>query len=136
MKMVFYSDGGARGNPGPAAYAVVACKDDGFVMYEKAEYIGEATNNEAEYRGLIAAIVMAASYSAEEAVFVLDSELVVKQMRGEYRVKAAHLKALRDDAAALAAGIPKVSFRHVGREHPMIARADELLNEKLNAASR
>ncbi len=135
MKMIFYSDGGARGNPGPAAYAVIACKEDGFILYEKAEAIGIATNNEAEYRGLIAGINMAVSYGAYEAEFVTDSELVVKQMAGVYRVKAANLKELRDDAMALAGDIKKVSFRHVKREDPMIVRADALLNAVLDGKS-
>ncbi len=135
MNMLFYSDGGARGNPGPAAYGVIACKADGFILYEKAEHIGNATNNEAEYRGLIAAINMAVSYGAEEAEFVLDSELVVKQMRGDYRVKAENLKRLRDDAVALAGDLKKVSFRHVKREDPMIVRADALLNAILDGKS-
>lgn len=135
MRMVFYSDGGARGNPGPAAFAVIACKADGFVLYEKAEAIGTATNNEAEYRGLIAAINMAVSYGAKEAEFIMDSELVVKQMMGTYRVKAANLKKLRDDAMALAGDLENVSFRHVKREDPMIVRADALLNAVLDGRS-
>ncbi len=135
MRMVLYSDGGARGNPGPAAFAVVACKEDGFVLYEKAECIGVATNNEAEYRGLIAAINMAASYGAQEAEFVMDSELVIKQMRGEFRVKAPNLRRLRDDAMALSGEIPKVRYRHVRRDDPMITRADALLNAALDGKS-
>ena len=132
MRMRFYSDGGARGNPGPAAFAVIVCKEDNFILYEYAKSIGEATNNEAEYMGLISALACAIDYKASAAEFVMDSQLVVKQMQGEYRVKSPHLKKLHQDAKSLAESIGEVSYRHVRREDPLITRADELLNEELN----
>jgi len=133
MNLRLYSDGGARGNPGPAAFAVLVCKEDGTILYEKAECIGTATNNEAEYRGLIAAILLAIEYRAEKAEFVMDSELVIKQMLGQYKVRSLRLKDLHADATALAAGIPHVSYHHVKRNDPMISRADRLLNKALDS---
>ena len=135
MRMKFYSDGGARGNPGPAAFAVIICKEDGFILYEYAKLIGIATNNEAEYKGLISAIGTAIDYKAEEAEFILDSELVVKQMLGEYKVKSENLRRLNEDAKSLAKAIGKTSFRHVRRSDPFITRADEILNLELDKRS-
>ncbi|MDD3398234.1 MAG: ribonuclease HI family protein [Candidatus Methanomethylophilaceae archaeon] len=132
MRMRFYSDGGARGNPGPAAFAVIVCKADGFVLHEYARFIGVATNNEAEYQGLISALGTAIDYKTDDAEFVMDSELVVKQMKGEYKVKSPHLKKLHQDAMSLAKSIGKTEFRHVRREDPKITRADELLNQELD----
>ena len=132
MRMRFFSDGGARGNPGPAAFAVIVCKDDGFILHEYARFLGVATNTEAEYQGLISAMGMAIDYKADAAEFVMDSELVVKQMKGEYKVKSPHLKKLHQDATSLAEAIGDVEFRHVRREDPNISRADELLNLELN----
>jgi ribonuclease HI len=132
MRMKFYSDGGARGNPGLAAFAVVVCKEDGFILHEYARFIGNATNNEAEYQGLISAIGTAIDYKAEEAEFIMDSELVVRQMRGEYKVKSENLRRLHSDANSLAEVIGKTTYRHVRRNDPLISRADELLNQELD----
>lgn len=126
-----YSDGGARGNPGPSAFAIVVTKDD-KIVYEHSEFLGINTNNYAEYRGLIAAMSKAIEFRAEEVEFVMDSELVIKQMRGEYKVKSPNIMDLHRDAEVLSAMIPKITFTHVKRENPMVSRADALLNMEMD----
>lgn len=126
-----YSDGGARGNPGPSAYAIVVTKDD-IVVYEHSEFLGINTNNYAEYRGLIAAISKAIDFKADEVEFIMDSELVINQMNGAYKVKSPNIADLHRDAKALSSLIPKVSFTHVRRENRFISRADSLLNQEMD----
>jgi len=127
MKLTIYSDGGARGNPGISAFAIVVCQGKD-VIYEYSEFLGIRTNNYAEYRGLIAAIAKAIDLCADDVEFVMDSELVIKQMRGEYKVKSPQLFDLHHDAKSLSSAIPKVKFTHVKRADRMISRADALLN--------
>ena len=131
MKLTVYSDGGSRGNPGPSAYAIVVVEND-RIIHEHSEYLGINTNNYAEYRGLIAAIGKALELKETEAEFVMDSELVIKQMRGEYKVKSANIRELHEDAKAMSSLIPKVKFTHVKRENPMVSRADSLLNAEMD----
>jgi len=126
-----YSDGGSRGNPGKSAYAIVVV-EDGEVVHEHAEFLGVHTNNYAEYRGLIAGITKVLEYKAQKAEFVMDSQLVIKQMNGEYKVKSPDMKALYDDAKALSSLIPEVKFRNVRRSQELIPRADALLNEEMD----
>ena len=126
-----YSDGGSRGNPGKSAYAIVVV-EDGEIIHEHAEFLGIHTNNYAEYRGLIAGIAKALDLKAAEAEFVMDSQLVIRQMNGEYRVKNPDMKALYDDAKNLSSMIPKVSFRNVRRSEELIPRADYLLNQEMD----
>lgn len=126
-----YSDGGARGNPGPSAYAIVVTKDDAIV-YEHSEFLGINTNNYAEYRGLIAAISKAIDFKADEVEFVMDSELVINQMNGVYKVKSPNISDLHRDAKALSSLIPKVTFTHVRRANPFVTRADSLLNQEMD----
>lgn len=126
-----FSDGGSRGNPGHSAYAIVVTLD-GKTIHEHSEYLGINTNNYAEYRGLIAGIGKALELGAEEAEFIMDSELVIKQMRGEYKVKSDNIRQLHDDAVALSSMIPKVRFTNVRRSELLIPRADALLNEELD----
>ena len=102
MKARLYTDGGARGNPGPAAYGYVLEAEDGTVLAAEGEAIGVATNNVAEYRGLVAGLAKAVELALDEVEVVSDSELLVKQMRGEYRVKNEALRALSLEAARLA----------------------------------
>src|ERR1700757_3835490 len=99
VKATLYTDGGARGNPGPAAFAYVLEADDGTVLAAHGERIGVATNNVAEYRGLVAGLEKAAELGLGEVEVVSDSELLVKQMRGEYRVKNEALRELSVEAA-------------------------------------
>lgn len=131
MKVTVYSDGGSRGNPGKSAYAIVVVSN-GRVVHEHAEFLGVHTNNYAEYRGLIAAINKAIEFGADEAEFVMDSQLVIRQMTGEYRVKNPDMAVLHADAEALAALIPKVSYRNVRRSEEHIPRADALLNAEMD----
>ncbi len=132
MRARLYTDGGARGNPGPAAYGFVLEADDGTVLAAEGEAIGEATNNVAEYRGLVAGLARAAELAVPEVEVRSDSELLVKQMRGEYRVKNQALKTLSLEAARLAREIGKVHYVHVRREKNELA--DRLVNEALDAA--
>jgi ribonuclease HI len=126
------TDGGARGNPGPAAYAYVLEAEDGTVLYAQGEAIGVATNNVAEYRALVEGLRRAVESGVDELEVVSDSELIVKQMRGEYRIKNEALRALADEAAALARRIRLVTYTAVRREHNELA--DRLVNEALDAA--
>lgn len=126
-----YSDGGSRGNPGPSAYAIVVT-ENGKVIHEHSEFLGVHTNNYAEYRGLIAGLTKAIQLGAQEAEFVMDSQLVIRQMTGEYRVKSDAIKELHEDAKNLASMIPKVRFTNVRRSELLIPRADALLNEEMD----
>jgi ribonuclease HI len=127
-----FTDGGARGNPGPAAFAYVLEAEDGTVLASHGETIGVATNNVAEYSGLVAGLRKAAELHVPELEIVSDSELLVKQMRGEYRVKNEALRSLSLEAARLARQIGKVEYRHVKRAQNELA--DRLVNEALDAA--
>ena len=124
-------DGGARGNPGPAAVGVVIRDAGGEVIADAAEPIGNATNNVAEYRALIRGIELAAQNGATELELYGDSELVVKQIRGEYKVKDAGLKPLHAEARAALSAFQTWSFAHVRREQN--AEADALVNQALDA---
>jgi ribonuclease H / adenosylcobalamin/alpha-ribazole phosphatase len=126
-----YTDGGARGNPGPAAYAYVLEAEDGSVLAAHGETIGVATNNVAEYRALVAGLEKAVEAGVSELEVVSDSELIVKQMRGEYRVKKPALRELSEAAAGFARKLGRVSYRAVPREQNELA--DRLVNEALDA---
>ena len=126
-----YSDGGSRGNPGKSAYAIVVTTG-GKVIHEHAEFLGIHTNNYAEYRGLIAGISKVIELRGDEAEFVMDSQLVIRQMNGQYKVRSPDMKVLHEDAVALASMIPKVSYRNVRRSEELIPRADSLLNAEMD----
>ncbi len=132
MKARLSTDGGARGNPGPAAYGYVLETEDGTVLDARGETIGVATNNVAEYRGLVAGLAKAVELGVDEVEVVSDSELLVKQMRGEYKVKNEALRELSLEAARLARQLNKVSYTAVRRAHNELA--DKLVNEALDAA--
>jgi ribonuclease HI len=132
VKARLSTDGGARGNPGPAAYGYVLEAEDGTILDARGEAIGVATNNVAEYRALIAGLARAAEVGVDELEVVSDSELVVKQMRGDYRVKNEALRELSFEAAALARKIGRVTYTAVRREHNELA--DRLVNEALDRA--
>jgi ribonuclease HI len=125
-------DGGARGNPGPAAIGVVVRDGDGAVLAEVGEKIGEATNNVAEYRALLRGIELAAAHGAGELELVGDSELVVRQVEGRYKVKNAGMKELHGEVKKALAGFDSWSIRHVRRAEN--ADADRLVNEALDGA--
>ncbi len=133
MKAKLFTDGGSRGNPGPAAYAFVLEAEDGTVLDARGETIGVATNNVAEYSALVAGLERAAEVGIDELEVISDSELLVKQMRGEYKVKNQALQELFMDASQLARKIGRVTYTAVRREHN--ERADSLVNEALDAAS-
>ncbi|MDR7434908.1 MAG: ribonuclease HI family protein [Armatimonadota bacterium] len=130
-----YIDGAARGNPGPAGIGVVLLAQDGTVVREIARYLGETTNNVAEYHALLAALEEALRQGAEEVIIYSDSELLVRQVNGTYRVRSAHLLPLFQRARTLMGRLRKVSVRHIEREKNV--RADRLANraidEKLNS---
>jgi ribonuclease HI len=130
VRVRLYTDGGARGNPGPAAYGYVLESEDGTVLAAHGERIGVATNNVAEYRGLIGGLEKAIELALEELEVISDSELLVKQMTGEYRVKNEALRELSLQASRLARQVGDVSYRAVRREHNELA--DRLVNEALD----
>jgi ribonuclease HI len=130
-RLVVHVDGGARGNPGPAAIAAVLADPDGTVLDERSETIGRATNNVAEYRALMLGIDRAAALRARELELIGDSELIVRQVRGEYRVKDPALRELHAQVKAALAGFDRWSIRNVPREDN--AHADRLVNEALDA---
>ena len=132
MKARLWTDGGSRGNPGPAAYGFVLEADDGTVLEAHGEAIGVATNNVAEYSALVAGLSRALEAGIRELEVRSDSELMVKQMRGEYRVKNKDLQSLFLDASRAAREIGRVTYTHVRREHNELA--DRLVNEALDAA--
>ncbi|MGA7398358.1 MAG: ribonuclease HI family protein [Solirubrobacterales bacterium] len=124
-------DGGARGNPGPAAVGVVVRDQDGGVLLERAERIGDATNNVAEYKALILGIRTARELGADQVALVGDSELIVKQVQGKYKVKNAGMKPLHAEAKAALADFDSWTISHVKRE--LNKDADRLVNEALDA---
>jgi probable phosphoglycerate mutase len=131
VKARLSTDGGARGNPGPAAYGYVLETDDGTVLAAHGETIGIATNNVAEYRALVAGLEKALELHVDEVEVVSDSELLVKQMTGAYRVKNPALRELSLEAAQLARRFRRVTYKAVRREHNELA--DRLVNEALDA---
>ena len=134
MKARLSTDGGARGNPGPAAAAYVLEAEDGTVLAAHGEAIGVATNNVAEYRALVGGLRKAVELGVDELEVVSDSELLVKQMRGEYRIKNSALVELSVEATRLARRLASVRYTAVRREHNELA--DRLVNEALDAVPR
>jgi ribonuclease HI len=133
VKARLFTDGGARGNPGPAASAFVLEAEDGTVLEARGTAIGVATNNVAEYRALVEGLRRAAEVGVNELEVVSDSELLVKQMRGEYRVKNEALRALHHEASGLADAMKRVTYTAVRRDQNELA--DRLVNEALDSAS-
>ena len=129
-KIKIYTDGGARGNPGPAGCGVVIEDSDGRVIKKVKQYLGEQTNNFAEYSGVLLGLKEAQKLGAEEVEFLADSELVVKQLNGEYRVKNEELGKLFIKIYNLSHNFKKVSFKYVPRE--MNGQADALANEAMD----
>ena len=132
MKARLSTDGGSRGNPGPAAYGYVLEAEDGTVLDARGDTIGVATNNVAEYRALVAGLTSALERGVDELEVVSDSELLVRQMRGEYKVKSPTLRELVDEAQGLARQLGSVRYTAVRREHNELA--DRLVNEALDSA--
>jgi ribonuclease HI len=129
-RLVVHVDGGARGNPGPAAIAAVLSAPDGSVVEEHAQAIGHATNNVAEYRALLLGIERAQALGAQELELIGDSELIARQVRGEYKVKDAGLRELHAQVAAALGRFDRWTILNVPREEN--AHADRLVNEALD----
>ena len=130
MRVVVHVDGGARGNPGPAAAAAVLSSPDGEVLDEAAETIGHATNNVAEYRGLLLGLERAKRLGATEVDVINDSELIAHQVTGRYKVKHPDMKPLHAEALRALGGFERWSIRPVPRAQN--ADADALVNQALD----
>ncbi|MDN7024641.1 ribonuclease HI family protein [Methanoculleus sp. FWC-SCC1] len=126
-----YTDGASRGNPGAAAWAFVFVRDD-TVVQTRSEYLGIATNNVAEYHAVINALAEARTYTGGAVTVYSDSELVVRQLTGRYRIRKEHLAALHREVIRHAGAFAEVSFISVPRDHPYIRVADRLCNETLD----
>ena len=129
-KIIIFSDGGARGNPGPAGIGAVLYDDKKQVLAKISKYIGETTNNQAEYQALISALKKAKDLGGQELDVFLDSELVVKQLNCEYKVKNKELAPLFLEVYNLSLNFSKITFTHVYRENNK--EADRLVNEALD----
>lgn len=134
MRLVVHVDGGARGNPGPAAVAAVVSEPGGAVLAERGVAIGEATNNVAEYRAVLLGLELAAELGASEVEVVNDSELIARQIEGRYKVKHEGLKPLHAEARRALGAFEAWQVRSVRREAN--TRADALVNETLDRAKR
>lgn len=133
-KGIVFSDGGARGNPGPAAIGILVCNDRGEVLQEHHEVIGEATNNIAEYRAVLKGLELAGELGLEAVNYFVDSELVARQLSGSYRVKTPHIKELFLQVKEQEKQFRKVTYQQVPRTHERIRWADRLVNQALNLA--
>lgn len=132
ISVTIYIDGGARGNPGPAAAGVVIkSADDGTVLHEAGIFLGRATNNVAEYSALLAGLDAAVKLGASEAAVFSDSQLLVRQMNGQYRVRNEGLKPLHQEAQDMARKLQDFSITHVRRDKNV--HADRLVNRALDA---
>lgn len=132
-KLMVYSDGGARGNPGLAAVAFMILSEKGEPLSANSRYVGVRTNNQAEYEALIAALDFARTLTADEVICHLDSELVAKQLTGEYAIKNPALKKLWTRVQEQRKSFKKVSFKNVPRTNECIKNVDKLVNETLDA---
>lgn len=131
-RFVMYTDGAARGNPGPAGIGVVICDESGAVVKEVYRYLGETTNNQAEYSALLAGLEAAVTLKVSELDVRMDSELIVKQLKGEYKVKNEGLKPLFNDARSWIKKFDHFSVMHVPREQNKLA--DKLANKAIDEA--
>ncbi|MCW3130755.1 MAG: ribonuclease HI family protein [Methanophagales archaeon] len=131
-KLIIYTDGACRGNPGPAGIGIVICDESGKIVKEYEEFIGTATNNIAEYRALIKALELASDFSVSEVKCFSDSELMVKQLNGEYRVKNKKLGKLFLQVREKEKRFERVNYSHVPREEDLIKRADKLANRAID----
>lgn len=127
-----YSDGGARGNPGPAAIGILIENEKGEIVQDYNETIGDTTNNVAEYTAVIVALELAKKLGGQEIEYYMDSELVQRQLTGKYKVKTPHILALYQQATAAAKHFKRISFTHVPREHEKLRYVDNLVNQALD----
>ena len=133
MHVILYTDGGARGNPGPAAIGCIIVDNAGNTLKEHGQYIGQNTNNVAEYTAIIKGLELCEHLDAKTVRVISDSELIVRQLTGKYKVRASHLKALHDAVRTAEEAFDRVTYEHVPRSHPGTTRADTLVNEALDA---
>jgi ribonuclease HI len=133
LKVLVYSDGASRGNPGPSIAAFVALTEDERVLQKRTKYLGVKTNNQAEYLALIYALESISSL-AEQVICNMDSQLVVRQLNGQYAVKDLKLKALRDKVSEVACAFREVTFLHVPRTDKHMREVDKLANQALDKA--
>ena len=131
-KLKIYSDGGARGNPGPAAIGILICDEKGETITEHEEVIGETTNNVAEYTAVIVALEIAKGLKAKEIDYYVDSELVACQLSGKYRVKTPHILELFNKVKERAKCFKQIKFTQIPRTHEKIRHVDKLVNQVLN----
>ncbi len=129
-KLIIWTDGGARGNPGPAGIGAIAYDEKGNIVFEVSEYIGETTNNQAEYKAVLAALGEAKKKKAEELYFYLDSELIVKQLNGKYKIKNKGLQPLFVKVYNACLNFKRVEWRYVRRENNK--EADRLVNKAID----
>ncbi|MEK7161353.1 MAG: ribonuclease HI family protein [Patescibacteria group bacterium] len=132
MRLIINTDGGARGNPGPAGAGVVIYDEQNRIIGRHKKYVGEQTNNYAEYQALILALIEAAKLGAESLKVNMDSELIVRQMQGRYKIKEPTLKVLAQEVFKLMQKFKNVEFNHVFRESNK--EADKLVNQAIDAA--
>jgi ribonuclease HI len=132
MEVTMFTDGGARGNPGPAAIGVVIKNHKGDIIQKIGMYIGESTNNDAEYKALLEGMVSLKETGATKVKCFLDSELVVKQMNGIYKVKNANIKNLWTKIKILEKSFKEITYHHIKREQNQ--EADSIVNEVLDSA--
>jgi ribonuclease HI len=133
-RISIFTDGASRHNPGPAAAAFVILQDD-RILYEESYYLGVQTNNQAEYQAIIKGLEKAGEYSSDNVIVHSDSELVIKQLNGDYKVNKTHLKSLRNDVYVIMGKFTNVKFIHVQRNHLWIKHVDKLCNQVLNKNS-
>lgn len=134
-KVRLYTDGGSRGNPGAGAIGVVICDESNKILHEYAECIGHCTNNQAEYKALIKGLDLCAKYTRGEVICFCDSDLLIKQMNGDYRIKNDQLRELFHEVNRNKGVFTTVTFQHVNRTNQRIQRADKLLNDAHNGNS-
>ncbi|MBI2346426.1 MAG: ribonuclease HI family protein [Deltaproteobacteria bacterium] len=132
-RLIIYTDGAARGNPGPAGLGVAVCDPDGKVVAELSTYLGELTNNQAEYRALIAGLEKALAMGATILNIRADSELMVRQLNGEYKVKNEGIRPLFEQAKGLLSRLQRYTINHVPRE--LNKHADKLANQAIDSAA-
>lgn len=128
MKLQLYTDGGSRGNPGNSAYAFIICDSAGKEIGSGSNLLGTMTNNEAEYNGLLNGLKDVKRRGATEVEVFMDSELAIKQLKGQYRVKAENLMPLYDEAVRMLESFDSAKVTHVHRENPTITKADAMVN--------
>ncbi len=131
-KVQVYSDGGARGNPGPAAVGILICDEKGNTLQDHQETIGEATNNIAEYPAVLVGLEMAAKLGARNIHYFVDSELVAHQLSGKYRVKTPHILTLFRQVKEKEKSFDHVTFTQIPRTHEKIRYVDRLVNQALD----